>query len=354
MRQILAAEIKDLEAQETQISNEIESVRQTEPYDPHRFSNLKAELETVQATLTTARAKLANFEGVETSAQNEITQSLESLNIPGTDKFVPLSYLIMTETVALEDKIAIIASAFEQKLIGSAIVQSSLELENTSLKRQANQDETENLELRGELSQFKLKTADLESKLNNAGTQIEELKEEGKRKDEQIDTLRDQLSKSSAPYGGSVSDVKVDNIDEGLESRPAIYNIRWESELKHVFKLATLAETGKEIRFHYFNQGLYRVLEEDEVNRFLEEMEAKRAIEAAKLAEEAAVQDIPLVVPPTFQFPTPTIDGLAMESSEEVGAVVTRQEYEARFKRIEEHLGLVTWRMDEDEAKEVA
>jgi hypothetical protein len=271
------------------------------------------------------------------TAQVEVVDSLESLTLPGSDETVPLAYLLTTDLIPLEDKMTIITSAIQNKLANAAIVKASLESENDRLQKRNEALETDNTYLTKRNDELDLKAADLDSKLHNAGVLIEELKAEDNRKESEISKLRDQLSKSAQPTNAKVN--SVESMADALSKRPAIYNVRWESDLNRTHKLANLAETDEEVRFHYFNEGIYRVLKDNELWQFRKEKEDRElqaAAEAAKLAEEA-IQNQPLVVPPFFETPSEGAGHELDETNESLGLAgetVTRAEHEALARRV--------------------
>ena len=283
---------------------DLEQIKAAPFVDENQVKGIEAEIETAEGKIEKVNAEIERLEAVGLKVQNEVVESFDSLTVPGSDDTIPLAYLLTTDLIPLEDKMAIITSFVQNKLANAAIVKASLEAENDRLQVRNEALETDNTYLTKRNDELDLKAGDLESKLHNAGVQIEELKAEDNRKESEISKLRDQLSKSAQPTNAKVE--SVESMAEGLAKRPAIYNVRWESELGRTHKLANLAETGEEVRFHYFNEGIYRVLNDEELLQFRKEKEVREhqaAVEAAKLAEEA-IQNQPLVVPPFFEAPS--------------------------------------------------
>jgi hypothetical protein len=288
-----------------------------------------AKHEEEQAKLDALRAEL-----VFQTAQNEVVESFDTLNVPGSDDTIPLAYLLTTDLIPLEDKMTIITSALQNKLANATSVKASLERQIDSMQDRLDNSESENKLLYQGKKELELVINDLETKLHNAGERIEELKEEDGRKESEISKLRDQLSKSAQTTNAKVE--SVESMAEGLAKRPAIYNVRWESELGRTHKLANLAETDEEIRFHYFNEGIYRVLTDEELLQFRKEKEDREhqaAAEAAKLVEED-LANISLVVP---QLPFQE-EGHQLDQEDAsvgvAGEAVSREEFQALASRV--------------------
>ena len=330
MRDTLVAEIAELERQ---VSGYTDQLEQTE-YGTAKHDAIKAELDKTNAKLTAKQEALADIDGAAQIAQEEVVETFDSLAVPGSEDTIPLAYLLTTDLIPLEDKMSIITSAMQNKLANAAIVKLSLEAEKDRLQVRNDTLETDNTYLTKRNDELDLKAADLESKLHNAGVQIDELKEENGRKESEISKLRDQLSKGMQATSAKV---EVESMVEALAKRPAIYDVRWEPVAgPQTHKLANLAETGEEIRFHYFNEGIYRILNKEELLQFREEKEDREhqaAAEAAKLAEEASINPA-LVIPtlPSFEGPA---NGLVEGESSEDGTVVTRQEFEDLKRAVE-------------------
>lgn len=335
MRDTLIAEIAELQVQIDGYAAQLEQAY----FGTAKYDAIESELEKVKAKLTAKREALAEIDGAKETAQIEVIELFDTLTVPGTDDAIPLAYLLTTDLIPLEDKMSIITSALQNKLANAAIVKASLEAEKGRMQSRIESLVEENCFLIKRNDELDLKAADFESKLHNAGVQIEELKAENIRKDADISKLRDQLTNSNH---ASTTKVEVESMVEALAKRPAIYNVRWEQEVGfRTHKLANLAETGEEIRFHYFNEGIYRTINEEELLQFRKEKEDRdlqAADEAAKLAEEALANSA--LVVPTLPSEAKS-DGLVEEyaSVEVAGQTVSRQEFEdlaARVARIEQ------------------
>lgn len=323
-RSELIADIVALEEQEVIRTNELTALSLQQFVDPNQEAAIRAELETVQAKLAAKKEQLEQMDGAAGEAQTDLIESLESLNIPGTSSTIPLSLLIMTEELSLEDKMSIISAAFEQKLVNAAIVRTSLENENKALKERTEGLENENNNLLKFKGTVELQIADYDSKLSNAAAQIEEERNENKRLSAEMDKLRDQLSKSSVSTKENVITSTPESVEDILAKRPAIYNVRWTDELKKTHYIANKAATGEEFTFHYFEKGLYREVSAAEAETF--------RTETTEDAETEVVEDSTLVIPPSLpafrneedaEVPTDTATGSVVPET------VSRSEFEA-------------------------
>ncbi|WP_138752777.1 hypothetical protein [Paenibacillus sinopodophylli] len=327
----LEQEIKALEEQETIYTNEIERIAQSDPFDSYQHSALKGELDTVQDKLAALRS--------EQSAETKVeVESFEKLTMPGTTDEIPLAYLLSTDLIPLEEKMTIITAALQNKLANAASVKASLERQIDSMQDRLDDSEAENKLLYQGKKELELVVNDLETKLHNASKQIEEYKAADDHKESEITKLREQLSKNAQPVDAKIE--SNESVQEALAKRPAIYNVRWEPVVgPQTHKLANLAETDEEIRYHYFNEGIYRILDKEELLQFRKEKEDRdhqAALEAERLDQEA-LANTPLVNPPLF-IPSGegTEHGLAEGNTgvEGAGEAVTRAEHEALAARV--------------------
>jgi hypothetical protein len=208
-----------------------------------------------------------------------------------------------------------------------------------------------------ELHQLRLERDDFQSRWKNAAVERDTLVTENEAQKAEIESLKRQVEELRAtiqkPAVATNLDANAlaDAIAKANAAKPAVYNMR-EHNGHYV---AFLAETDEEININWLDKGKYRVLSDEEARRFRQEREeAQKA--ALESVPEVAVEVEP-VAPPYIAFreedPDVQEHSLLRESTTEgLGDVaqVTREEIEARFKRIEDQLGLKTWQYDTEAA----
>jgi hypothetical protein len=239
------------------------------------------------------------------------------------------------------------AQKYSDQLRAAEEREAQLKRQNDILQQRINQSETEKLQLQTELN-------DRESKLQAATSEIDRL-------NSQVDDLRKEIAV------GARSAVKVQDVDQLTQLRNLAAEIKAslipiydkkEMDFKGTRYSAKLAKSGEEIEFSYLESPKYYEVTPEQVLDFRRQYEA----EQAELAAQNDTNDQPLAepeqghvtgeqfqttdeVPPVLpDVQAPTVD---REVASEAGTdAVSREEVDARFKRIEEHLGLKSWRYD--------
>lgn len=290
------------------------------------YAQADNELVSVNERIRSKQAELEQLAATSETVSMTIYESLESLPLPGTDQTMPLSWVLATESFDIEQKIEIIASAFEKELLNALRVKVSYEGEIQ------NRDDLI-AEIRNERDQANTEVADLRAKLRNATEQLEEERENSKRKDAEISSLREHISKSTVTSSGITYEESKEQIKKDLESRPAIYDLQWTDGLKRTHYTAKRVGTGEQMEpFSRLTLGLYRVLEtEAEVQRFREE-------HAQREMEEMANQPIDFAPEaPELTFPSEETTAYGLDQHEAIqsdDAPVTRSEFEALKERV--------------------
>lgn len=332
-REKLLGEISALEEQVQNFVNDIQKMDTSGQVDAGAYAALIADRDMAQAKLSDKREELAQIEGAAETAHSDVSESLESLQIPGTDDTISLALLIMADEITLEDKMSTILGAFGKKLADAAMVRVSIENENQSLKSRVVEAEKSNDQLQGLNDSKDLHIADLGAKLSNAATQIEEGQAEIKRLAAEMDKLREQVSKSTLPTNENINVLSSQSVADAKSKLIPIVNLRWENDIKHVYRLAEHATTGETIRFHYFTTGLYRELTADEAKSFRPEVPT--------IPEVDVNEDNSLVIPPAIpsegenaEVPGDSTSGSVVQEE------VTRKEFNelvARVSQIEQY-----------------
>jgi chromosome segregation ATPase len=315
----LEQDIKALEEREIYYTNEIERIAQTEPLDQYQYSALKGELETVQAKLAVLRSEQAAID-----AQTELTNQFDSIEVAG----IPF---VLRELVKGPEEYSIV-SAYFQKYVGDMAQQHATVLGSYKSQVEQLEEEVQELENTRKLSyELSDKLADMEARRDAAAAELLNAQEEIKRLTADNTALRTQLESQGKPVATNLNTNLAEIAQKLHDKKPAIYNKRWKINERglevRTHYTAELAETSETIDIPLLNIGQYRELNEDEAARFRAELENQKAIEAARMAEEA-MANISLVVP-QLPFQEESTAGLDEHGTvHESNAPVTRQEFE--------------------------
>ena len=327
MREQLLAEIAELERQVEGYTDQlIQTDERTAKHDA-----IKTELDKTEAKLTAKREALADIDGAAQIAQEELFSQFDNIEVAG----LPFS---LRDLAKGADEYQII-SAYFQKYVGDMAQQHAAVI--SSYKSQVERLEDEAQEFSSILKlnyDLRDKLADMELRRDAAADELLQANEENGRLAADNESLRKQLESTTKTPNTNFNTNFAEIAKKLHDAKPAIYDVRWEPVIgPQTHKLANLAETDEEIRYHYFDEGKYRILKEEELLQFRKEKEAKEleaAAEAAKLAEED-LANIALVIPPSFPSEAET-NGLVEEHTglEMAGQTVSRQEFEALAARV--------------------
>ncbi|MUT66025.1 hypothetical protein [Paenibacillus sp. NEAU-GSW1] len=325
-------QISNLKVQIENYENELELLN----CEPNKNDAQLNAISAIETELETAKAKLAAIKGMEQAAEIEVQESLEALNIPGTDDVISLALLINSDDIPLEDKIAVIKHHVQVKQVNAAVVNASLRSQLLDVEKKNGNLEMQLASKDDEIFKLTEENDDLQRKLSNAAAQLEEERGDKKRLGEEVEKLREQLTKSSLPTQTDLNMSSAELVQKVKDAQKPIINLRWEDEIKHVYYLAELAETGETVRFHYFNKGLYREVTAEEAETFRKEAE-----QAAAESQNNAIPDNTLVTDypevPKDLFPESATDGVdENQSIREDDAPPTRAEFEALSAEVAE------------------
>lgn len=320
----LEQEIKALEEQEFYFVNEMNNAQG----DPHRYSALKSDLETVQARLAVLRSEKAAIE-----AQTELTNQFDDIEVAGL-------HFVLRDLVKGPDEYSIV-SAYFQKYVGDMAQQHATVLGSYKSQLEQLEDEAKELDnvrkLNYELSD---KLADMETRRDAAADELHNAQEEIKRLTADNTSLRAQLESQTQPVATNLNTNLAEIAQKLHDKKPAIYNKRWKINERglevRTHYTAELAETSETIDIPLLNIGQYRELSEDEASRFRAELENQKAAEAAKLAEEA-MANISLVIPKLQETPSDEGHELDQENTGMgmAGETVSRAEFEELKKAVD-------------------
>ncbi|OMF38785.1 hypothetical protein BK133_00860 [Paenibacillus sp. FSL H8-0548] len=280
-----------------------------------------AKHEEEQAKLDTLKAQLAAQ-----TASEELFGEFENITIEDMT-------FTLRELCAGESQYQMLSTWLQMREGDRAQKQATIEASYKSQVEALADEVTELDKYRKQALEYSDKLADMELRRDAAAKELHNVKEENERLVADNAALRTQLESQSKPTSTNLNTNLAEIAKKLHDAKPAIYNKRWEDDLKRTSYLANLAENGEEISIKRLDIGQYRELSEDEASRFRAELEHQRAVEAAKLAEEA-IQNISLVIPTLpSEGPGYELDE-ANEGVEMAERPVSRAEHEALAARV--------------------
>ena len=213
-----------------------------------------------------------------------------------------------------------------------------LESANAALQEKYTQSEEANEALKLIVDTAKLDIMDANSKRDAAARALDEANEEIARLNGHLNDLRQEIA-IGASNAAKVVEVDVrsarDKWEEERrkeeESKPVIYNLRWEDDIRRTHYLAELADTDETIRFKYLEKGKYRVVTSEDATSFrtayLEEQERNHA----NITHSDTVEDVGITVP-QFQGEDSAASGL---DQADASGEVARASVEKRLEALE-------------------
>lgn len=298
------------------------------------YNALKNDLAAYQAKITDVQQQIDQLELASIEVQISIENSLEAFEVDGVE-------FTLRGLCAGEDEYRLLFGYLKDHIGDMAekhqALKQSLESEITQLQERVFASEklaAECEELQLEILELNDKLMDAESKRDAAAKELEEVKAENIRLTADNKQLREKLSGENKTGPKSTDEYK--ELAHKLHmQKPAIYDLRWENEIKRTHYLANLAETDEVIKISYLEKGKYRILEGEELARFREE-KANRELE--KLAQETISHTPPVSIEkPTLPLSNASVqaDSLHREMAAENDTPVTRAEFEALKKDVE-------------------
>lgn len=318
----LIDEIAALEELESHHKNEIERIEQSTPMDMGTFAAHEARLKETQEKLAAKRNELAKIEGAATTAQNELYSQFDNITIGDIT-------LTLREMCSNEQYYQVL-SGWLQGYVGD-MAQRHATIE-TSYKSQVEALEEQVVELdkyRKQSIELTDKLADMELRRDAAGNELRNAQEEVKRVTADNEALRKQLE--STPKTATNINTNLADIAKQLhEAKPAIYNKRWEDDLRRTSYVANLV-SGEEITIPRLEIGRYREVTPEEADTF----RAEEAARVAKAAEEDLANQA-LVTPPSL----PSTEGHELDQENTsvgvAGETVTREEFQELKREVYE------------------
>lgn len=339
MRDEILKVIADLEERETYYMNEIERIEQTSPMNMTQYKAFEDELRGTREKIQANRNKLAELEGAGVTAQEAVFSQFEQLTFGDTT--LTLREMCENETYYQ------LLSGWIQQYVGDlaekhAAVVSSYKSQTEALNEQV----VELDKYRRESIELAEKLADMEQRRNAAGAELLDAKEEINRLNADNESLRMQLEGVNKTGPTNLNTNLAELAKQIQAAKPGIYNKRWKDENRKTHYLAELSATGETIEIPYLEIGTYREETAEEAEKF-------RADEAARIAEENAVQESALVDGSNLTVPElpsqGNVDGLGVgeRTSSVAGEAVSREEFDAlagEVERIKQEIAAYTGR----------
>jgi septal ring factor EnvC (AmiA/AmiB activator) len=241
---------------------------------------------------------------------------------------------------------------------------SELKAVKASYESQLEASENRIDQLEEELDQTRNDLADARAKLENAMNQITDLTAERDAAISENEALKKQIEELRAKLTEKPVVTNLDGaaelaaIKERIEAKkPKIYNVR-PGDLKSSFYLANLVETDEEITIPWTQLSKYKEVSAEEAATFRAQIEAeKKAVleSVPEVSEDVTTLEAPELFPPSQDtHDTETVgqsEGVAGDTSvsQVVGAAeaVTREEFEALVKRVDELEGIVSVKINQ-------
>lgn len=206
--------------------------------------------------------------------------------------------------------------------------------------------------MRAELQTVKAERDDLREERHTLKTERDDFERKHQAAVTEIDSLKSQLQTAlikEKPVATNMdSNALAEAIKRANANKPAVYNMR---EVNGHY-IANLAETDEEININWLDKGKYRVLSEQEVQRFREDREEAKVRELESIPEVAVTVE-PVDAPPLqFHNDGNTDDTAAVQEHVLHGTVASEPVEEA--KTIKERLTALELAVFGKETKAVA
>lgn len=285
------------------------------------YAAIKAERDDAQRKLDALNAEINA--GVE--AQVQLASQFDSITIG--DETVSLRDLIQDETAY-----QIVSIFFQQKFGDQAQANAALINSYQSQVDKLEEEVSSIDNMRRTIVDLTDKLADMETRRDAAANELEEAQEEAKRLASDNESLRKQLESTAKPSQTNSTTSASAALEAWKASRPAVYDV---VEQQSGNKLAKLLETGETVTWEKIYPGKYRIASAEEVERFRASANATESTETKQDSESVAL-DTPLVteVPPIQSEVTTT--GLDADATVHENDAVSRTEYQALAKRVEQ------------------
>lgn len=277
----MSEQVKELQDQIATYDGAIQAMEANGIPDIGQYNATRADRDAAMKKLEAIEGEIKA--GIE--AQEQLYSLFDSIDVGGG------TVLTLRELAANETAYQIL-SAFFQGYVGDqaqkhAAIESSYKSQNDKLLEDLQELES----VRKRNADLDNKCADFEAKRDAAADELFQAQEEVKRLSADNESLRKQLEATAKPVQTNLNTNLAELAKQWAETKPAIYNKRWQDENRKTHYIATLAETGEEITIPWMELGKYKEVQAEEAETFRKEAE--------QAAAENVVQDSPLVSYPT-------------------------------------------------------